>query len=64
MKTGKVKFYNSEKGFGFIIDNETNNDVFVHRSGLIDTINENDEVSFEIKDGQKGPNAVDVKLAR
>ena len=64
MKTGKVKFYNSEKGFGFIIDNETNKDVFVHRSGLIHTINENDEVSFEIKEGQKGPNAVDVKLAR
>ena len=63
MKTGKVKFYNSEKGFGFIIDNETNKDVFVHRSGLIDTINEDDEVSFEIKEGQKGPNAVDVKLA-
>ena len=64
MKTGKVKFYNAEKGFGFIIDNETSKDVFVHRSGLIDTINEDDEVSFEIKDGQKGPNAVDVKLAR
>ena len=57
MKTGKVKFYNAEKGFGFIIDSETNKDVFVHRSGLIDTINEDDEVSFEIKDGQKGPNA-------
>ena len=40
MKTGKVKFYNAEKGFGFIIDNETSKDVFVHRSGLIDTINE------------------------
>ena len=64
MKTGKVKFYNSEKGFGFIIDNETNKDVFVHRSGLIVTINEDDVVSFEIKEGQKGPNAVDVKLAR
>ncbi len=64
MKTGKVKFYNSEKGFGFIIDNETNKDVFVHRTGLIDSINEDDEVSFEIKDGQKGPNAVDVKLSR
>ena len=64
MKTGKVKFYNAEKGFGFIIDSETNKDVFVHRSGLIDTINEDDEVSFDIKDGQKGPNAVDVKLAR
>ena len=64
MKTGKVKFYNAEKGFGFIIDSETNKDVFVHRSGLIDTINEDDEVSFEIRDGQKGPNAVDVKLAR
>ena len=53
MKTGKVKFYNAEKGFGFIIDNETSKDVFVHRSGLIDTINRDDEVSFEIKDGSK-----------
>ena len=39
MKTGKVKFYNSEKGFGFIKDNETQKDVFVHRTGLIDSIN-------------------------
>ena len=44
MKTGKVKFYNSEKGFGFIKDNETQKDVFVHRTGLIDSINENDSV--------------------
>ena len=63
MKTGKVKFYNSEKGFGFIKDNETQKDVFVHRTGLIDSINENDDVTVSVKEGQKGPNAVEVRLA-
>ena len=63
MKTGKVKFYNSEKGFGFIKDNETQKDVFVHRTGLIDSINENEDVTFSVKEGQKGPNAVDVRLS-
>jgi cold shock protein len=62
MKEGKVKFFNEAKGFGFIKDNETDEDIFVHVSGLIDRINENDDVSFEVKQGKKGLNAVDVKL--
>ena len=63
MKTGTVKFFNTEKGFGFIKDDETQEDVFVHKTGLIDMIQENDKVEFDIKDGRKGPNAVDVKIA-
>ncbi|MCK4678115.1 MAG: cold shock domain-containing protein [Bacteroidales bacterium] len=62
MKTGKVKFFNQSKGFGFIIDEESGNDYFVHVSGLIDEIKDDDEVSFELKEGKKGLNAVDVKL--
>lgn len=62
MKTGKVKFYDESKGFGFILDQETNSDVFVHVSGLIDEIQQGDEVEFEVKEGRKGPNAVDVKV--
>ena len=61
MKTGKVKFFNSEKGFGFIKDNETEKDVFVHKSGLIDPIREDDEVTFEVEDGPKGTNAINVR---
>lgn len=63
MKTGIVKFFNSTKGFGFIKDSENDNEYFVHVSGLIDKINENDEVSFELQEGRKGLNAVNVKLA-
>lgn len=63
MKTGKVKFFNETKGFGFIIDNETEEEYFVHVSGLIDKIKENDEVSFELTEGRKGLNAVNVKLS-
>ena len=63
MKKGTVKFFNTEKGFGFIMDEETNKDVFVHKTGLIDNIRENDKVEFEIEEGQRGPNAVQVKLA-
>ncbi len=63
MKTGKVKFFNASKGFGFIIDDETGNDYFVHVSGLIDEIRDEDQVTFELKEGKKGLNAVDVKLA-
>lgn len=63
MKTGIVKFYNTEKGFGFIKDDETQEDIFVHRSGIIDTIHENDAVSYEIKEGQKGLNAINVQLS-
>ncbi|MBN1597799.1 MAG: cold shock domain-containing protein [Bacteroidales bacterium] len=62
MKTGKVKFFNESKGFGFIKDNETNEEHFVHVSGLIDKITEDDEVTFELKQGKKGLNAVNVKL--
>ena len=61
MKTGTVKFFNTEKGFGFIKDNETNEDIFVHKSGLIDNIREDDQVTFETERGQKGINAVEVK---
>ncbi len=63
MSKGKVKFYNSAKGFGFIIDKETNDEVFVHATGLVDSpIKEGDEVTFEITEGKKGPNAVNVEL--
>jgi cold shock protein len=59
---GKVKFFNSTKGFGFIKDNESTSEYFVHVSGCIDRINEDDEVEFELKEGSKGLNAVNVKL--
>jgi len=61
MKTGTVKFFNNEKGFGFIKEDETNKDVFVHKTGLIDNIREDDKVSFEIEDNPKGPSAINVK---
>lgn len=63
MKTGTVKFFNETKGFGFIKETDTNQEYFVHVSGLVDKINENDQVTFELKEGKKGLNAVDVKLA-
>lgn len=63
MKTGKVKFFNQTKGFGFITVDETGEEVFVHVSGLTEDIRENDNVVFNITEGKKGPNAVDVKLA-
>lgn len=63
MKTGKVKFYNDSKGYGFITENETGNEYFVHNSGLIDQINNDDEVTFELTEGRKGMNAINVKLA-
>ena len=61
MKTGKVKFFNDAKGYGFIKDNETENEYFTHVSGLIDEIKEDDEVTFELTEGKKGLNAVNVK---
>lgn len=60
MITGKVKFFNSEKGYGFIKD-QSGKEIFVHVSGLTDKIQENDEVEFEITEGKKGPNAVNVR---
>ncbi len=63
MKTGKVKFFNNSKGFGFIKDAESDKEYFVHASGLIDQIKEGDTVTFELVEGKKGLNAVKVKLA-
>jgi len=60
---GKVEFFNDEKGFGFIKENETNEKYFVHVTGLIDEIQENDKVSFELEQGKKGLDAVRVKKA-
>lgn len=62
MKKGTVKFFNNSKGFGFIQEDESNEDIFVHMSGLIDDIRENDEVQFETAQGKKGLNAVNVQL--
>ena len=63
MNNGTVKFFNNSKGFGFIKDNNSSTEYFVHSTGLIDSINENDEVTFDLKQGNKGLNAVNVKLA-
>ena len=59
---GTVKFFNSEKGFGFIKHDDSNKETFVHVSGLIDEIKENDRVEFDVQNGKKGLNAVNVKL--
>jgi len=63
MKKGTVKFFNNTKGFGFIKDDESDNEYFVHSTGLIDQIRDNDVVTFDVEPGRKGPNAVNVKLA-
>ena len=61
MNKGTVKFFNESKGFGFIVDNESKTEYFVHVTGLIDEVNEGDEVEFELQEGRKGLNAVNVK---
>jgi cold shock protein len=61
MSTGKVKFFNERKGFGFIVNDETHEDIFVHVSGLVDKIKENDQVSFDITEDQRGKKAINVK---
>ncbi len=61
MKTGKVKFFNEAKGFGFIVSDDDQAEVFVHHSGLVEKIRENDSVEFELIDGKKGQNAVNVR---
>jgi cold shock protein len=63
MKTGTVKFFNVTKGFGFIVENGSNQEVFVHSTGLVDQIKEGDTVSYDVADGKKGLNAVSVKQA-
>jgi CspA family cold shock protein len=64
MKTGVVKFFNEQKGFGFIVDEDSKQEVFVHHSGLIEKVRENDKVEFELMQGKKGPNAVNVKRVK
>lgn len=63
MNKGIVKFFNQTKGFGFIKEEGTEKEYFVHVSGLINKIKDNDSVTFELEEGKKGVNAVNVKLA-
>ena len=62
MSNGTVKFFNNSKGFGFIIPEEGDKDVFVHANGLVDEINEGDKVNFDVEEGPKGLSAVNVKV--
>lgn len=63
MQQGTVKFFNETKGFGFIVPSNGDAEIFVHVSGLIDSIRENDSVSYDIEQGKKGLNAVNVKIS-
>ena len=63
VRKGKVSFFDSSKGFGFIIDDVDQQKYFTHVSGIIDQIKENDKVTFELEKGMKGMNAVKVTLA-
>ena len=62
MSKGTVKFFNDSKGFGFIVEEGSNDEHFVHISGLIDEIREGDLVEFDLQEGRKGLNAVNVKV--
>ena len=62
MKKGTIKFFNESKGFGFVTEEGSGTDYFMHISGLIDEVREGDEVEFELKEGKKGLNAVNVKV--
>jgi len=64
MKTGTVKFFNEAKGFGFIKDDETGKDIFVHTNDLKEKIRENDKVQFEVAESQKGLNATNVSIVK
>ncbi|CAL1519274.1 MULTISPECIES: cold-shock protein [Chitinophaga] len=63
MQTGVVKFFNEAKGFGFIKIEGSGQEIFVHVSGIKESIGENDRVVFDVEEGRKGPNAVNVRLA-
>jgi CspA family cold shock protein len=63
MQKGTVKFFNETKGFGFITPENGGAEIFVHASGLLDNIRESDYVEFEVEQGRKGPNAINVKVA-
>jgi CspA family cold shock protein len=62
MKEGTVKFFNNSRGFGFIKPSDSSEDIFVHESGLVDEIRENDKVKFDVERGKKGLNATNVEL--
>ena len=62
MKNGTVKFFNESKGFGFVIEDGTKDEYFLHVSGFIDEVREGDAVEFDLKEGRKGLNAVDVRV--
>ena len=62
MNKGTVKFFNESKGYGFITEEGSNTDYFVHISGLIDEVRQGDAVEFELREGKKGMNAVNVKV--
>ena len=62
MNEGIVKFFNQTKGFGFIREENSGTEYFVHATGLVDKVRENDRVNFELREGRKGLNAVNVKL--
>lgn len=61
METGTVKFFNEEKGFGFITPDNGGKDIFVHVSGIEDELREEDKVEYNVEEGRKGPNAVNVR---
>jgi len=61
MSTGKVKFFNERKGFGFIVDDANQQEIFVHVSGLIDKIKQDDAVSFDVTEDKRGKKAINVK---
>ena len=63
MKEGTVKFFNNTKGFGFINLKDSDEDIFVHSTNLIDQIKENDQVTFDVEKGDKGLSAINVRLA-
>ncbi|MCG6190924.1 MULTISPECIES: cold-shock protein [Maribellus] len=63
MNKGTVKFYNSLKGFGFIKDDDSSKEFYVNASGLKEDIRENDKVTFDLEEGRKGKNAVNVRKA-
>ncbi len=62
IRKGKVTFFNDSKGYGFIKDQSSQESIFVHANGLVDQITENDKVTFEIEQGNRGPQAVNVTL--
>lgn len=62
MAQGKVKFFNNIKGFGFITPEDGGQEIFVHSTGLKDNIGENDDVSYDVEKGQKGLNAINVRV--